>query len=259
MLKRLKRLFTSPANANAIALVALFIALGGASYAAIKVPAGSVGTKQLKNNAVSGKKLKKNAVTGAKVKNGSLAAGDFAAGQLPAGATGPDGPQGSTGSQGQTGLAGSDGATGTTGSAGVTGATGVTGLTGASSTAVMTGRSSLGTSSETFAVSGESTAAVAGSELNETLSPAVPVTLGNLSVRVNTAPGGAGVSRFFELLVNNAVTSPRMFCIVAAASTSCTDTVNKPTVPASSLIEMTNIAVGSPAPSVVKFSVTMGP
>ena len=34
---------------NAIALLALFVALGGTSYAALSLPAGSVGTKQLRN------------------------------------------------------------------------------------------------------------------------------------------------------------------------------------------------------------------
>ena len=38
---------------NAIALVALFVALGGTSYAALSLPAGSVGTKQLRNGSVT--------------------------------------------------------------------------------------------------------------------------------------------------------------------------------------------------------------
>lgn len=42
---------------NAIALAALFVALGGTSYAALSLPAGSVGTRQLRNGAVTGAKL----------------------------------------------------------------------------------------------------------------------------------------------------------------------------------------------------------
>ncbi len=45
------------ARTNAIALAALFIALGGTSYAAFSLPARSVGTKQLRNGAVTPAKL----------------------------------------------------------------------------------------------------------------------------------------------------------------------------------------------------------
>src|SRR6476646_2759989 len=76
--------------ANVMATIAVFIALGGASYAATQLPKNSVGTKQIKNNAV----------TGSKVANGSLAGQDFAANQLPQGPQGPPGPKGDTGQQG---------------------------------------------------------------------------------------------------------------------------------------------------------------
>jgi hypothetical protein len=59
--------------ANVIATIALFIALGGVSYAAFKLPKNSVGTRQ----------LKKEAVTAAKVKAGSLPGSVLAAGTLP--------------------------------------------------------------------------------------------------------------------------------------------------------------------------------
>jgi hypothetical protein len=77
---------------NVIAYLALFVALGGTSYAATKLPAKSVGTKQLKDNAVTSKKVKDN----------SLRARDFATGQLPAGPRGPAGPQGVRGPSGAT-------------------------------------------------------------------------------------------------------------------------------------------------------------
>jgi hypothetical protein len=81
---------------QAIAITALCIALGGTSYAAIKLPKKSVGTAQLKSNAV----------TSSKVRNGSLQRGDFKTGQVPAGSrgpTGPTGPRGATGAQGPMG------------------------------------------------------------------------------------------------------------------------------------------------------------
>ncbi len=48
---------------NAVAYVALFVALGGTSYAAVSLPAGSVGTKQLRNGAVTASKLARSAVS----------------------------------------------------------------------------------------------------------------------------------------------------------------------------------------------------
>jgi len=42
---------------NTVAYVALFVALGGTSYAAVSIPAGSVGTKQLRNGAITPVKL----------------------------------------------------------------------------------------------------------------------------------------------------------------------------------------------------------
>jgi hypothetical protein len=44
---------------NAIAYLALFVALGGTGYAAIRIPRGSVGTAQLRNRAVTPVKLGK--------------------------------------------------------------------------------------------------------------------------------------------------------------------------------------------------------
>jgi len=75
------RLFGGGRYANITSTMALVVALGGTSYAAIKLPANSVGPKQIKSNAV----------TSGKVKNGSLRSQDFKAGQIPAGATGATG------------------------------------------------------------------------------------------------------------------------------------------------------------------------
>ena len=58
--------------ANVMSVIAVFIALGGASYAAINLPKDSVGTKQLKKKSVGTKQLKANAVNSNKVKNFSL-------------------------------------------------------------------------------------------------------------------------------------------------------------------------------------------
>jgi hypothetical protein len=94
-----------PSPAMIVALIALFVALSGTSYAVVKLPPNSVGTPQLKSNAV----------TGPKVKDGSLSASDFAAGGLP---TGPKGDPGPTGPQGPIGERGLEGAAGPPGPAG---------------------------------------------------------------------------------------------------------------------------------------------
>ncbi len=53
--------------ANVMATIALFIALGGASYAAVKLPKNSVGTKQIKNKSITGAKIATGAITGGKI------------------------------------------------------------------------------------------------------------------------------------------------------------------------------------------------
>ena len=106
-----------------IALPALFIALGGGAYAA-SLPRNSVGSSQLRNNAV----------TTAKVKDGTLRRGDFAAGEIPSvqgTVRGELGPQGATGAAGARGLQGERGLTGAKGDAGAPGAKGETGKDGA--------------------------------------------------------------------------------------------------------------------------------
>ena len=55
-----------------VACLALLIALGGTSYAAIKLPKNSVGTKQLKTNAVTSPKVKNNSITGSDILESSL-------------------------------------------------------------------------------------------------------------------------------------------------------------------------------------------
>jgi hypothetical protein len=75
-MKRLSRLRPSPAMV--VACIALSVALGGTSVAAIQaLPRNSVGAKQLKRNAVTGPKIKANAVTGAKVAANTLTGADI--------------------------------------------------------------------------------------------------------------------------------------------------------------------------------------
>lgn len=61
----------------------LVVALGGTSYAVVKLSKNSVGSKQIKRSAVKKAELADSAVTSPKVEDGSLLGTDFAAGQLP--------------------------------------------------------------------------------------------------------------------------------------------------------------------------------
>lgn len=90
--------------ANVMATIALFIALGGVSYAAVNLPRNSVGAKQ----------LKKNAVTSVKVKNGSLTVRDFKSSQR-AQLRGPKGERGAPGANGARGIPGPRGPAGISG------------------------------------------------------------------------------------------------------------------------------------------------
>ena len=76
------RRIKTPSPAMVVATVALFIALGGAGYAAVSIPRNSVGTSQLKNfavtplkiqpGAIKTKKLRDNAVTTPKIADAAV-------------------------------------------------------------------------------------------------------------------------------------------------------------------------------------------
>lgn len=76
--KKARKLRPSPALI--ISIIALICALTGTAYAALGK--NSVGTRQLKSQAVTTGKIHNNAVNGAKVKNGSLTGSDINVGQL---------------------------------------------------------------------------------------------------------------------------------------------------------------------------------
>ena len=67
-MSRLRR----PSPALVVACLALAVALGGTGYAAVKLPANSVGTKQLKAGAVVGAKVKPHSLLAESFKNGQL-------------------------------------------------------------------------------------------------------------------------------------------------------------------------------------------
>jgi len=74
-----------------MATIAVFIALGGSSYAAITITGRNV-----KNSSLTGRDIKNSSLTTSDVKNRSLRAVDFKSKQLPAGPQGPKGDKGDT-------------------------------------------------------------------------------------------------------------------------------------------------------------------
>lgn len=85
--------------ATVIALIALFVALGGTGYAALRLPKNSVGSAQLKKNAVTPGKVAKTTIRLFKGQRGEA---------------GPQGPQGAQGVQGPQGIQGVQGVPGPT-------------------------------------------------------------------------------------------------------------------------------------------------
>jgi len=92
--------------ANVMATIAVFMTLGGGAYAATKLPANSVGSKQIKSKAV----------TPAKVARGTV--------KLFKGQKGDNGTNGANGTNGRNGTDGTNGANGTNGRNGTDGTNG---------------------------------------------------------------------------------------------------------------------------------------
>jgi Collagen triple helix repeat (20 copies) len=105
MFRHARHRFTS---AHAIALLALFVALGGVSYAATSLPANSVGSKQLRSAAVTPSKVNRNTIALFRGQRGAPGS---------AGPQGPKGDPGAPGAQGAQGIQGVPGVQGVPGTA----------------------------------------------------------------------------------------------------------------------------------------------
>ena len=171
-----------------VALVALVIALGGGAYALTTLPAGSVGTRQ----------IRKSAIVSSKVRNRSLLAVDFKQGQLPrgsrgsrgaagvAGVGGPAGPEGPAGTQGGQGVRGAQGTQGPSGIDGNRGATGATGSAGPSYGTAAFGASSSSTTGCSIDLH----------SVNTTISPSSTLRLFATGSAVVGATGTTGTTAF---------------------------------------------------------------
>lgn len=94
--------------ASVMATIAVFVALGGSSYAAVKITG-----KDVRDNSLTGADVRNNSLKSADVRNGSLLSSDFKAGELPSGVQGAPGPRGEQGPAGPPGEKGPKGDAGT--------------------------------------------------------------------------------------------------------------------------------------------------
>jgi hypothetical protein len=68
--------------ANTMATIAVFLALGGTSIAAVSLTKNSVGAKQIKKNAVKAPEIARNAVGASELRTNAVAGGDVADGTI---------------------------------------------------------------------------------------------------------------------------------------------------------------------------------
>jgi hypothetical protein len=82
--------------ANVMSSIAVFVALGGTSYAVATLPKNSVGPKQIRSGAVGASEIRSDAVRAREIRNRTIALGDisFGARRSLRGQQGPTGPPG---------------------------------------------------------------------------------------------------------------------------------------------------------------------
>jgi hypothetical protein len=110
---------------NVVGYLALFAALGGTSYAAVKLAPGSVTTSALAKGAVTHSKLAANSVGANNLAQRSVSAANFKPGALVSALKAVSHQNGANGLHGVAGLNGAVGATGATGPAGANGSASV--------------------------------------------------------------------------------------------------------------------------------------
>src|SRR4051812_33440467 len=96
------RLRSKLSYANITATIALFVALGGTSYAVSSLPRNSVGARQLRSGAVGSSEVRKGAVRSKQIHDRSVGVRDLSKNVLTTlrGPQGPIGPQGPVGPSG---------------------------------------------------------------------------------------------------------------------------------------------------------------
>ena len=178
-------------------LLALFVALSGTAYAAIELPARSVGTRELKPNAVTASRLSQ----GLRSTLNTLSAKPGVPG--PPGAPGAQGAPGATGPRGATGDRGATGERGAQGDAGSAGTNGTNGTNGTDGTDAVT-------SGHSFSQSGPTgvTDCVTTKLQEQTITLASPSRVHALFTVFYSLPSASNTSVFFfAVLANEADTA----------------------------------------------------
>jgi hypothetical protein len=103
-----------PRHATVVSYLALFVALGGTSYAALNVTGrdvedGSLTGRDLRDRSVRGRDVRPQTLTSRHIRDGSLRPADFPGGVVPTGPAGATGPKGDTGPRGLKGEKGDKG------------------------------------------------------------------------------------------------------------------------------------------------------
>jgi hypothetical protein len=150
---------------NVIAYVALFVALGGTSYAAVRLKPGSVTSAALAKHAVTHTKLATNSVTSANVAARTLTSTDFKAGVLSSSGKGAKGDKGATGAAGAAGAPGPQGLPGgaTVGARATMSGSSVSAPKGASTSVPLTGNTWTQLASELDLITGSLTVQIPSS------------------------------------------------------------------------------------------------
>lgn len=151
-----------PTYAGVTATLALMMAMGGTSYAAVSLHEGSVKSWHVADDSIKARDLTDGAIRSRQVLDGSLRAKDFRAGQLPRGAAGTQGTQGTQGLPGDTGPQGDTGTQGETGPKGDKGDTGDAGASPVTSFALVRADGSIVNQRGVTHVRNESAGAVGG-------------------------------------------------------------------------------------------------
>lgn len=225
----MRRSLRRPSPALLIAFAALFVALGGTGYAAVKI---------------NGRDIVDGSVTGRKLADGTLSAQKLSssARRTLRGARGATGAAGATGATGAAGTPGTPGAPGAAGTPGATGPAGPGAML-ASGRVRSVARNGAGPSTFFGAPLGISTAAAAD-ELT-TLSPAVATTASDLAVALSFTPctdgqfpGGCGTpgTATVTLRVNGADTA--LSCAITTPAQRCDSGATTVAVPPSSQLSI---------------------